>query len=54
MLCGDIIQSSYGMLMACLAAKGTSTLHAITPLFRRFPNFVDEFNALGADITLLD
>jgi len=54
MLCGDIIQSSYGMLMACLAAKWTSTLNAITPLFRRFPNFVDEFNALWADITLLD
>lgn len=54
MLCGDIIQSSYGMLMACLAAPGQSTLNAITPLFRRFPNFVDEFNALGADITLVD
>lgn len=54
MLCGDIIQSSYGMLMACLAAPWTSTLNAITPLFRRFPNFVDEFNALGADITLVD
>jgi UDP-N-acetylglucosamine 1-carboxyvinyltransferase len=46
MLCGDIIQSSYGMLMACLAAPGTSTLNAITPLFRRFPNFVDEFTKL--------
>ncbi len=54
MLCGDIIQSSYWMLMACLAAEWTSTLNAITPLFRRFPNFVEEFNALGADITLVE
>ncbi len=54
MLCGDIIQSSYGMLMACLAADGTSTLNAITPLFRRFPNFVDEFNKLGCSLELVD
>ncbi|USN55233.1 MAG: hypothetical protein H6765_01140 [Candidatus Peribacteria bacterium] len=54
MLCSDIIQSSYGMLMATLAAPGTSTLNAITPLFRRFPNFVEQFNALGADLTLLE
>jgi len=52
MICGDIIQSSYGMLMACLAAKWTSTLNAITPLFRRFPNLVEQFNALWADIRL--
>jgi len=52
MLCSDIIQSSYAMLMATLAAPGTSTLNAITPLFRRFPNFVQQFNALGAELTL--
>ncbi len=52
LLCGDIIQSSYGMLMACLAAPGTSTLNAITPLFRRFPNLVKQFNDLGADVRL--
>ncbi len=54
MLCWDIIQSSYGMLMACLAAQGTSTLNAITPLFRRFPNFVDEFNSLWGSLELVD
>ncbi len=54
MLCWDIIQSSYGMLMACIAAPGTSTLNAITPLFRRFPNFVDEFNKLWAEMELLE
>lgn len=54
MQCSDIIQSSYGMLMACLAAPGMSSLNAITPLFRRFPNLVDQFNTLGADIELVD
>ncbi len=54
LLCGDIIQSSYGMLMACLAAEGTSTLNAITPLFRRFPNFVESFNKLGAQLELVE
>ncbi len=54
LLCGDIIQSSYWMLMACIAAEWTSTLNAITPLFRRFPNFVEEFNSLWAEIELID
>ena len=54
MLCSDIIQSSYAMLMAALAAPGTSTLNAITPLCRRFPNFVEAFNSLGADLTLVE
>jgi UDP-N-acetylglucosamine enolpyruvyl transferase len=47
LVCSDIIQASYGLLLACLAADGESTLNAITPLFRRFPNFVEQFNALG-------
>lgn len=50
----DIIQASYGLLLACLAADGTSTLNAITPLFRRFPNIVEQFNALGADIEYVE
>ena len=54
MQCGDIIQSSYGMLMAALAAPWISTLNAITPLFRRFPNFVEQFNSLGAELELVD
>jgi hypothetical protein len=29
-------------------------LNAITPLFRRFPNFVEEFNKLGADLQLIE
>jgi UDP-N-acetylglucosamine enolpyruvyl transferase len=54
LVCSDIIQASYGLLIACLAAPGTSTLNAITPLFRRFPNFVEEFNKLGADLQLVE
>ena len=54
LLCSDIIQSSYGMLLAALVAEGTSTLNAITPLFRRFPNFVEQFRSLGAEIELVD
>lgn len=53
-LCGDIIQAAYGLLLASLAAPGTSTLNAINPLFRRFPNFVEQFRSLGAEIELVD
>ncbi len=52
--CSDIIQASFGLLLAALSAPGTSTLHAITPLFRRFPNFVEQFNRLGGQLELLD
>lgn len=54
LVCSDIIQASYGLLLAALAAEGTSTLNAITPLFRRFPNFVEQFRSLGAEIELVD
>jgi UDP-N-acetylglucosamine enolpyruvyl transferase len=53
-MCSDIIQASYGLLIACMSAPWTSTLNAITPLFRRFPNFVEEFNKLGADLQLIE
>lgn len=52
--CSDIIQASYGLLLAALSAPGTSTLHSISPLFRRFPNFVEQFNRLGGELQLLD
>lgn len=54
LVCSDIIQASFGLLMAALAAPGTSTLNAVSPLFRRFPNFVEQYNALGADLELVD
>lgn len=45
-ICSDIIQASYALLLAALAAEGTTTINAITPLFRRFPNFVEQFRSL--------
>lgn len=54
LVCSDIIQASYGLLLACLAAPGTSTLNAITPLFRRFPNLVEQFNGLGGKLEYVE
>ncbi|USN56603.1 MAG: hypothetical protein H6766_06300 [Candidatus Peribacteria bacterium] len=53
-MCSDIIQAAYGLLLAALATPGETTLNAITPLFRRFPNIVDQFNRLGADIEYVE
>lgn len=50
----DIIQAAYGLLLAALAAEGTTTINAINPLFRRFPNFVDQFNALGGQLEIVE
>lgn len=50
----DIIQAAYGLLLAALAAEGSTTINAINPLFRRFPNFVEQFRSLGADIELVE
>lgn len=54
LVCSDIIQAAYGLLLAALAAPGETTLTAINPLFRRFPNFVEQFRSLGADIELIE
>ena len=54
LVCSDIIQASYGLLLAALAAPGETTLTAVTPLFRRFPNFVEQFNSLWADLKLVE
>lgn len=53
-VCSDIIQAAYGLLLAALAAEGTSTINAVGPLFRRFPNFVEQFNSLGANVKLIE
>jgi UDP-N-acetylglucosamine enolpyruvyl transferase len=53
-LSSDIIQASYALLLAWLSAEWTTTINAINSLFRRFPNFVDQFRSLGADIELLE
>jgi len=53
-MCPDILQAAYGLLIAALGARGESVLHSITPLFRRFPDFVSKFRSLGADIELVE
>lgn len=50
----DIIQAAYGLLLAALAAEWTTTINAVNPLFRRFPNFVHQFNALWASLELVE
>lgn len=52
MVCSDIIQASYAMMLAALSAKGESVLLECDSIFRRFPNIVKQFNALWADIRL--
>ena len=53
-VCSDIIQASYGLMLAALAAPWRSVLNAVTPLFRRFPDFVEKFTSLGAEMELVD
>jgi UDP-N-acetylglucosamine 1-carboxyvinyltransferase len=46
MVCSDIIQASYAMMLAALAAPGKSILLECDSLFRRYPNIVEQLNAL--------
>jgi UDP-N-acetylglucosamine 1-carboxyvinyltransferase len=52
MVCSDIIQASYALFIAALSAKGESTLLQCDSLFRRYPNIVEQFNKLGADVRI--
>lgn len=52
MVCSDIIQASYAMMLAALSAKGESVLLECESLFRRYPDIVEQFSALWADIRL--
>lgn len=53
-VCTDIIQASYALLLAALAAPGTSKLVNYKYIFRRFPNIVEKFNKLGAHIEIIE
>lgn len=50
MICSDIIQASYALIIAALSAKGESVLLECDSVFRRYPNIAEQFNNLGADI----
>lgn len=54
LVCTDIIQASYALLLAAMAAPGTSKLVNYKFIFRRFPNIVEKFNALGAKIEIVE
>lgn len=52
MVCSDIIQASYAMIIAALSAPGQSVLLECDSVFRRYPNIAEQFNSLGADISI--
>jgi len=52
--CSDIIQASFGLFLATLSAKWKSTLNSINPLFRRFPDFIEKYNSIGANIEMVE
>lgn len=54
LVCTDIIQASYALLLAAMAAPGTSKLVNYKYIFRRFPNIVEEFNKLWAKIEIVE
>ena len=54
LVCTDIIQASYALLLAAMSAPGTSKLTNYKYIFRRFPNIVEKFNALGAKIEIVE
>ena len=46
----EIIQCAYALFLCALAAKGESVINNADTLFRRYPELIDQFKALGADI----
>jgi UDP-N-acetylglucosamine 1-carboxyvinyltransferase len=46
MICSDIIQATYALVLAGLSAPGRSELLECDSLFRRFPNIAEQFNSL--------
>ncbi len=52
MVCSDIIQATYALVLAGLAAPWRSELLECDSLFRRFPNIAQQFNSLGWDVII--
>lgn len=48
--CPYIIRATVGLMMATMAAKGTSTLRNIDTIHRAHPNFLENLRSLGAEI----
>lgn len=47
----SVLQSAHAQFLAALAAKGTTTLNNADIISRRYPDIIDTYRALGADIT---
>jgi UDP-N-acetylglucosamine 1-carboxyvinyltransferase len=50
LVCPNIIQAGYALVLCALSAKGKSTITNVEPLYRRFAELEDQFKKLGADI----
>lgn len=48
--CPGIIRATVALMMAAMAAEGTSTLHNIDTIYRAHPNFIENLTKLGAKI----
>ncbi len=46
----SIIQGAHSLLLAALAAQGTTTIENATPIKRRYPELIQTLNKLGASI----
>ncbi len=47
----SIIQGAHSLILAALAAEGTTTIENTQPLNRRYPELIDSLRSLGARIT---
>ncbi len=48
--CPGIIRATVALMMAAMAADGTSTLENIDTIYRAHPNFIENLRSLGANI----
>lgn len=46
----EIIQCAYSIFLCCLAAEGKSTINNVDSIYRRFPELVEQYGALGAKL----
>lgn len=53
MVCPDIIQASYALIIAAFSAHGKSELLECDSVFRRYPNLVEQFSKLGGRVEIV-
>ncbi|MCA9390617.1 UDP-N-acetylglucosamine 1-carboxyvinyltransferase [candidate division WWE3 bacterium] len=52
--CPGIIRATVALMMAAMAAEGTSTLQNIDTIYRAHPNFIENLESIGANIEYID